>query len=266
MKAFISKIPLVGLSFLLLLSDSACAKQATDLLTGDTRKAYDIIKFLIKAEQGLKDLTTDGDGGGSDYFPLSTCSSSASEYVVEGNLRNTLVGLAYDVVIAEARLQQFKYPVSVWRKPLGEFERRWLQNIENGSRINSDGESISDFWLAPLSEEINQNISNAGLNLKVTEPMAECGGPPATFKIVVRPGDAKAQLIPEFFYQYCRKVGLDPSNEDACDLWHAPISNGDRVALGGVYRYRIVRNGKHTPISSFDLDGFFDGDTLELPR
>jgi hypothetical protein len=264
MKLMISYTALIACAIFFSFSVGASAQKATDQLSGDPRGGYGIIKQNIKADWDHKVLGLDGSDASGSYVPLSTCQSGETAYVVEGKLRNTLVDLAFYIVIAEALLKQYEYPESVWRAPLDEFEEQQLQRIRNGFRVGQDAYAMDAH--ESLSQNINRNISNAGLGLKPTIARAECGGPANKFTIAIVPVDAKAQLILELYYKYCRQIGLDPSDEQACDLWHAPISNGEKVSLGGTYRYRMVINGRRSSIELLDADRFTDGDTVELPR
>ncbi|MQW55268.1 hypothetical protein [Sinorhizobium meliloti] len=247
---------------------AAAADSASHHMSENIDEAYTIIKDFIAQKYGRDHPVPPGEAesetpnGEEPGYPLALaqCSTGGDNYVSEGPLRQTLIAIAFMTLVAEQQLSRAKYPPDLWEPALDDFETKALNSVNEGKRLGFEE------WpsLENASEEINNNIRTRGMKMRPTTPFSECGGGPARFRIHVEPNSARAMLMPKMMYTYCKTIGKDPSNREACDFWHAPIEHEQWVYLGGVYKLRFQLGANLTPIEEFDFDRYLDGDTVVL--
>jgi hypothetical protein len=253
--------------YLLLLvaqSTGASAQKASATMAADPLSTYTIIKHYIDSRQSHGDFIQGNEPGVElNYLRLVACNSSDAFYPVKGSVQKTFVDLAFIVVFAERTLKANNYPSIVWVEPLNDFERSYLIKIKAGYTLDRDYEQIIRLG-EELSSKINSRITKNGLRLKPVSVHPECGGPVNKIRVSVKPEDAKASIIPKMFYIYCQKIGVNPDDKAQCDQWLPPIRNGDKLFMGGVYKFRIEREGTKSAIREFDADRALENGSITL--
>ena len=225
------------------------AQKSTTQIVENQAEAYFALKKLVEDEWKGWDQTTDGEDG-STYATLGYCADGSEIFVVPGKARKRMVDLAFFVISARKILQRNNFPPEVWRPLLVQFE---AERIDLFDSKDLDDETFSRMNSRYLSQLINQNVKEAGLKLpRLGE--TECGGGPLQLKISFEPDGGAVLAIPKLFYRYCQKMGIDPLDRDRCDHWLPPIHNGETVALGGIYFYKIVAGGKESELKVADPD------------
>jgi len=233
---------------------SARAQNSTERIQQDPRQTY----FVLKASMRDRVRATHREKG-AEELQLRDCVVGSTLFVVRGPLRTALVDFAYAVLAARATLLDWRVPSELWQEALTKAEEVGLAAIARGDIAESKRTGVMDAF----ARDLNRSIRAKKLKLPPVNANPECGGPPSEYKVTTIPSHGQVQVIPKLFYIVCQKQNIDPDDTAKCDNWFPPIRHGERVYLGGVYKYRIRWEARATPVKEFDADRYNETIALE---
>lgn len=254
-----ARVSLLSLVVLLSLNSYTLADTASNRMSANVDRAYGVFKAEMIREGGA---TGDEQSDSSDFYEndnkskrlrLSSCDNYDAIYPTEGPLRSTLMELAYRVTYAESVLQLQKYPKDAWVMPLRKYESGLIDKIRKGRRNNIGSEFM---FPGSLSKEINARLAQMKSDKPKTIARGECGGGADPYRIFINPSEATVRVIPKIMYNYCKSVGINPVDFDHCDLWHAPILNGQEIYLAGLYMMVIKVGTTYSDVTEIDAARF----------
>lgn len=181
------------------------------------------------------------------YFEVIDCNEGArSVEVAEPDETDAaLFALAQRVVLLERALKRDGYSDAV-AQSLRDYEQRELARLIEG-RAPAPGdfsEAARGFAEDPEGRELYRFAEAAEARRARLQPdappiLAEggCGAGETPYFIRTLPANGRAWLITEFYFQLCRRRGLDPWNREDCSGWGETIPTEERY-LAGRYRYQ----------------------------
>lgn len=219
-------------------------------LSADKSGSYNSIKKIMMEDPAAKWRATGTPKNG--LLDISTCAGNPEIRGAASALIYDLFNRSFWVLRFESAMNANKIPNNYWQDILANYERG--RPISKDEPVGSPG---------VVARTITARLKNAGLHVR-TIIADECGGGPAEYRVVTNPPGGLAHIMPKVMYLYCLSKGDDPENPKQCDHWHPPIKSGQRVNLGGVYRYKIQRQGRFGGTSEFDADRYETERTIVL--
>jgi hypothetical protein len=141
------------------------------------------------------------------------------------------------------------------------FTRQYLNFIGADRRLRADIDATG-----LLSYSANQHFWKAWREGRLKRPavvlsVGECGAGGNSVAIVFKEPTSRFQIIPDFDYLICRKMGLDPWDVDQCSHVRDQMSN--LQVLSGRYRVRITRQSGNVLMREISIDDTGDN-SLQL--
>lgn len=141
------------------------------------------------------------------------------------------------------------------------FTERFLDFIEADQRLLVKVRSAG-----LLTVRANELFRQAWLEGRLKRPVVvwafgECGAGGNVVQITFKEPTSRFQIIPDFDYLICDRVGLDPWNVDQCP--HVRDQLNDLQILSGRYRARITRESGEIFFRAIDINDV-DDQALEI--
>ena len=240
-------------------ASSALAQTSLAKVQSDVSKNYKILKEIIR--QSMIKENNMGlyfpDAGTVDLYYCSYVGMLGLPIREKQDRTSNLADIAYDSLIYELSLPAVGYPRSVWGGMVSAHETRALSK---GFQPFLHNEAELKSWAAKL----NAYRAQSGKNIRKVVVAGGCGagGTLAAFK--TEPAGARVLLIPEMYYTFCQKQGIDADDDMKCNYW-GEVHKGQKVEVSGKYKAKLVW-ADHSAVRNFSAAKLNDGDNYVTLR
>jgi hypothetical protein len=214
---------------------AATGQTSKTLVSKDPRGQY----FVIK--RTLEGLVPEPDSPLDDQYEINSCYSASEQLgVPDTDPIVPLVDLAYEVIHIGKVMRKARYPESVWRAPLAEFENRQLTRRLEKAGYAYDPEE--EGYVAARREFVrlaNEYREEAGGDNPEIIDEGGCGAGEVGIIIATRPEGGRVHLMPVFFYNLCKAQNVNPDDPAQCEHWLETV-RGALTNVAGDYVYRAV--------------------------
>jgi hypothetical protein len=255
------KITTIVFTFLMLTAHSSSAEAQTSdaLVKRDVNANYEVLKTIIKSHsptslerRKMLDWESHQQVEGLDLFYCSDFTDLGLPVHATKTKSSQLSEIAYDAVMYENGLSRSGYPRSEWGDMVASREARALSR----GRLDVWSEASKaelKRWASKLNEYRRQN----GGNLPKVLVQGGCGAGGTTTAFRTEPPGGRVLLIPEIYYEFCRKQGIDPGDEFKCEYWDE-VHQGQQVEVSGSYEAKLVW-GNHSLIRKYSASRLLEG-------
>jgi hypothetical protein len=178
----------------------------------------------------------------------------------EKSLMNLAAAVLYYAHIAENRLG---YPKMAWEKTVQDFQSKTLERINKSGSVD-DAKNEIEFTKQMV--EVLRAYRKEHPELPSVSWNNVCGDVVEKYSVTFRtsPADGELFLIPTFYFELCKKTGVDPLRGDACRYWRQSADAKKEELIGEYYIKARWRNGSETPIKLYDIGYKSSGTTITI--